>query len=255
MVEEKVKISPSEISRVAVKAPSFWERDPELWFLQVESQFINAGITTDTTKFHIVVASLDSVVLSVVKDIVKKPPANDTYIALKDRILKHYSQSETTRLNLVLKDLQLGDKRPSHLLVEMRNLAENKLTDEVLKSLWLQRLPTRVQQILSVCTTELSELAQVADKVLEVSDCSAAIASVSNDNTIDNLKKDIVYLKQVVAKLSQSRDRSRPRRDYRGVRSRDSSRSSNKTSDLCWYHRTFAQRATKCRKPCTWSGN
>ncbi|KAF8794371.1 hypothetical protein HNY73_002359 [Argiope bruennichi] len=31
------------IARVAVKAPPFWRANPELWFKQIESQFILAG--------------------------------------------------------------------------------------------------------------------------------------------------------------------------------------------------------------------
>ncbi|GBL79136.1 hypothetical protein AVEN_92387-1 [Araneus ventricosus] len=41
----------NELSRVAFRAPLVWEGEPELWFYQLESQFIIAGITTDITKY------------------------------------------------------------------------------------------------------------------------------------------------------------------------------------------------------------
>ncbi|GBN81543.1 hypothetical protein AVEN_13320-1 [Araneus ventricosus] len=82
----------SEMTRVAVRAPPFWETNSELWFIQLESQFQLTGISVDETKFHTVVASLDSKVLSCVADIVRNPPSDAMYDALKTRILSHFSQ-------------------------------------------------------------------------------------------------------------------------------------------------------------------
>ncbi|GBM77662.1 Retrovirus-related Pol polyprotein from transposon opus [Araneus ventricosus] len=66
------EITKPELARVAFRAPPFWETDPDLWFLQLESQFKLSSISTDETKFHSVVAALDSKVLSYVSDIVRK---------------------------------------------------------------------------------------------------------------------------------------------------------------------------------------
>ncbi|GFX40335.1 transposon Ty3-I Gag-Pol polyprotein [Trichonephila clavipes] len=63
----------SQLSRIAFKAPAFWENDPGLWFFQVESQFLLAGISNDSTKFHAVIAALNSNILSCVRDLVKNP--------------------------------------------------------------------------------------------------------------------------------------------------------------------------------------
>ncbi|GBN53436.1 Retrovirus-related Pol polyprotein from transposon 297 [Araneus ventricosus] len=49
-----------ELARVAFRAPPFWETDPDLSFLQIESQFKLSSISTDQIKFHTVVAALDS---------------------------------------------------------------------------------------------------------------------------------------------------------------------------------------------------
>ncbi|GBN38059.1 hypothetical protein AVEN_132520-1 [Araneus ventricosus] len=68
-----------ELARVAFRAPPFWETDPDLWFLQLESQFKLSGISIDETKFHTVVAALDSTLLSCVSDIVRNPPASSSH--------------------------------------------------------------------------------------------------------------------------------------------------------------------------------
>ena len=51
----------------------------------------------------------------------------------------------------------------------MQILAENKISEEVLKQLWLQRLPIHMYQILSISKDKLSDLSQIADTICEVS--------------------------------------------------------------------------------------
>ncbi|GBM97988.1 hypothetical protein AVEN_44624-1 [Araneus ventricosus] len=265
MPETKLEVSPSveqdsQLSRIALKAPVFWEHDPELWFFQVESQFVIAGISNDSTKFHAVVAVLNSNVLSCVRDIVRNPPLENAYIALKDRVLQHFAQSSSARLNLLLKDLQLGDKRHSHLLSEMRNLAPAKMEDDILQTLWLQRLPANLQQILSVCKASLDELAQIADKIHEVSGCNLTVARVESNSDqfeLDAIKAELSDLKNMVKKLSVSQyshGRIKPRRRSR-TPSRHIADKNVEPKRLCWYHHRFGDKASKCVKPCAYSLN
>ncbi|XP_037931415.1 uncharacterized protein LOC119666205 [Teleopsis dalmanni] len=106
-----------EVSRIAVKIPPFWHARPELWFAQIESQFVSSGVTTEQTKFHTVVASIDGVILPQVT------PTENPYSTLKKRLLKEFSISEQKILRKLLQDMDLGDLRPSQLLREMKNFA------------------------------------------------------------------------------------------------------------------------------------
>ncbi|XP_071044410.1 uncharacterized protein [Parasteatoda tepidariorum] len=148
-----------ELSRVAFKAPIFWEAEPELWFHQLESQFVIAGITTDETKYHCVVSALNSMALSSIRDIIRNPPKSNAYERLKAKIIETFSQPESVQLKLLLQDLQLNEKRPSQLLLEMQNLSYQKLNNDILHTLWQQRLLVHVQQILSVCKDPINEQA------------------------------------------------------------------------------------------------
>lgn len=246
-----------ELSRVAFKAPPFWDNDPELWFLQVESQFVIANITADTTKFHSVVANLDAKLLAYVKDIIIKPPTENAYTSLKKRILAQFTQSETVRFKQLIQEIQLGDRRPSQLLVHMRNLAAGKVQNDLLKSLWLQRLPVNIQQILSTCKDELDDLATIADKIYEVSNSGNSVSSIAgNETAIDLLRSEIKTLTTEIKRLANVKYPSRSRSRYRKL---SSSRRGNKRQadnlNLCWYHARFAAKAKKCIKPCEWSGN
>ncbi|GBL87519.1 hypothetical protein AVEN_165138-1 [Araneus ventricosus] len=125
----------SELALVVFCALLFWAVNPDLRFIQLESQFKLSGISVDETKFRTVVAALDAKVLSYISDIVRNPPSDRMYDALESRILTHFSQSESSKLRLLLQDSQFGDKRPSQLLQEMRNLSAGNVGEDVLKSI------------------------------------------------------------------------------------------------------------------------
>ncbi|GFQ89925.1 retrovirus-related Pol polyprotein from transposon 297 [Trichonephila clavata] len=141
-----------DIVKIAFRSPPFWLALPEIWFLQVKLTFKAPKISVDATKFHCVIAALDSSVLNCIVDTLKSPPATDSYGVLKHNrhIIEHFAESEPSRLKTLFQDITLGDRLPSQLLQEMRTLAGNKITEEGLYALWLQPLPVAMQQILSV---------------------------------------------------------------------------------------------------------
>lgn len=250
-----------EVSRVAFKPPPFWKSNPELWFGQIESQFYTARITSDVTKYHCVITALESDVLIFVSDLIRTPPTVNKYQTLKDRIIKHFAQSETVRLRSLLQDLQLGDKRPTQLLCEMRDLASTNVKEDVLRTLWMQRLPVHCQQILSASTVQLEELAQLADKVVEVSGLTPFVSEVNKTansqisadvNALQTLQNKVDILEASVERLSRPKYRN-SNFGKRG-RSRDRTRSSS-NKPFCWYHFKFRERARKCVQPCTFKND
>lgn len=249
----------SELARVAVRAPPFWDSDPELWFMMLESQLKLSGITADETKFHTVIAALDAKVLSCVADIIRAPPIEKMYDTIKGRILGSFSQSEGSKLRVLLQELQLGDKRPSQLLREMKNLAAGKVGDDVLQSIWMQRLPVSIQQILSVSSDNLDGLALIADKVNEVSSFTPVLSAVTSEKSdMQSLRDEIAELRAEFGRVSRPRFRrfGKGKRDDSHSKTRSTSRTSNSAAGkLCWYHRRFADKALKCVGSCSFQGN
>ena len=264
----------ASINRVSVKIPPFWKENPHIWFTQLESQFVNANITSDRTKYHTVVGNIETDILAQVSDIITNPPSQNAYDALKSRLIAVFSDSEERRLKRLLKDLDLGDKRPSVLLREMQDLASNKVGNELLKSLWLQRLPSQMQAILATSDMELSKLALMADKISDVTNPSYAINSqdscpqkVNFDSinaitpsaenfkgnfetinaSLNNLQQQMLEINKKIDKLFKLhlRNRSHSRSNN------DESRSPNRNT-ICWYHSRFGEKSTKCSSPCSY---
>ena len=87
----------SHLYAVALKLPVFWPDSCESWFINAESQFQLKNITTSSTKFHHVVASLPQKEIDNVVDIIRNPPAADHYGALKSRLLQTHSLTDYAR--------------------------------------------------------------------------------------------------------------------------------------------------------------
>lgn len=261
-----------EVSRISMRAPPFWKENPALWFVQLESQFITNGITVSDTKYHITVAALETSIIGQVSDVVLNPPAVNKYEVLKQRLQERFTESEERKFKKLLGAMDLGDKLPSHVWREMRELAGNRISDELLKSLWLQRLQPHAQAILSSSDVDMLRLTSMADKIHEVIDSrgihavepqvSSGSANATKASDMDELRQQILALSKQISALSSShgeeqhRSRSGERSQSRGGRYRRSaSRSVSRASGLCWYHSNFGDNAHKCIAPCNFSAS
>ncbi|GFS67974.1 transposon Tf2-11 polyprotein [Trichonephila clavipes] len=145
----------------------------------------------------------------------------------------------------------------------MKELSNGQIQDDFLQSLWLQRMPPHIQTVLSASSEHLDKLAIIADKVSEVVGSSSTIcaattvpppsqsSSCSVQPTMDSLARQIQELSLQVAELTRERNSSRHQRyssDRR--RSHSRSRSVNRGSGICYYHRRYKEQARKCVSPC-----
>lgn len=252
-------VTPVHVARLALKPPPFWKPNPRLWFAQVEAQFVRAGISTDETKFYTVVAEIDSAVLAHASDIITSPPATGKYELLKERLISEFGESKEKRLKRLFEGCRLEDRKPTTLLREMKDLADQHIDKEVLKSLWLQRLPTNIQQILATLDGNIEELALKADTIMEISATNIDINVVKVPD--DSMQVAIADLTNRLDRLTRNNQRSFIRNNpssannashpQRPVSSRQDS-TTPKHDMLCWYHRTFGDSATRCRSPCTY---
>ncbi|GFV24490.1 uncharacterized protein TNCV_3863881 [Trichonephila clavipes] len=251
-----------EVARIALRLPPFWKSNVRLWIAQCDHAFTFSGISSDDTKYSALVANLDAETLSYVSDIVLSPPNSDKYHTLSQRLITQFSDSRLKKLRNCLLTFSY-DEKPSHLLRKMKELSNGQLQDDFLQSLWLQRMPPHIQTVLSASSEPLDKLAIIADKVSEVVGSSSTIcaattvpppsqsSSCSAQPTMDSLARQIQELSLQVAELTRERNSSRHQRyssDRR--RSHSRSRSVNRGSGICYYHRRYKEQARKCVSPC-----
>ncbi|XP_066585900.1 uncharacterized protein [Prorops nasuta] len=255
------EIARVEVGAVSVKPPPFWRGKPRVWFRQLEAQFHTAGIKVDETKFNYVLQALDPETLEEVGDAIFNEPPGERYNKIKRCLEEVFADSEQRRLKLLLSELELGDQRPSQLFRRMKDLAGTKMSDDFLKSLWLQRLPTQAQAILSTSEVDLATLAQLADRICEVftNNSSMVVASVSStkstlEEQISSLSKQVSELACTVKKYRRNHSRSRDRHSSKNRRTSKDNHSQDR-GNVCWYHHRFANKAKKCTEPCNWKNS
>ncbi|KAL3969232.1 importin subunit alpha-6/7 [Sarotherodon galilaeus] len=107
---------------VALKLPDFWLHNPPSWFVHVEAQFALRGVSADDTKYHHVVASLDPLSTRRVMTLLRDPPAQGKYTALKALLLRRYSLSDAERAEKLLSLAGLGDGTALELMESMLSL-------------------------------------------------------------------------------------------------------------------------------------
>ena len=120
------------------------------------------------------------------------------------------------------------------------------------RELFLLRLPTNVRMVLASTNDSvlLDELAQLADKIVEVAAPHTVSVvhgqSTSYDDELDKLKSEVAELRKLIKLLPQQRSNC--------PRSPSPART-NSNPNVCWYHEKFGSSACKCKPPCRYSAN
>lgn len=255
--EPEVEIPDETNINAIFKAPEFWPDRPHIWFIQMEAHFYNRSIKSDLKKFNCVITSLDSKYLAEVEDAITSPPESNKYDNIKTKIIERYADSKLSKIKKLLQSVQLGDKKPSQLLNDMKRLAGNTVSDDFLKSIWLQRLPADARAIITAADTDLTSSSNIADKILEVSDLQiSSVNSVSQtQNSIATLEAKINTLTNKISEM-QSRSRNQNYNNSSKERSLSKSKSRERQQQqnnaaLCWYHQIFGDKAKNCKLPCS----
>lgn len=164
--------------------------------------------------------------------------------------------------------------KPSFILSQLRNIANNQCGDEILRPLFMEHLPALHRQILAMSSSKnLNEIAQMADKITDevqafnkTQETFPNVATVESRNTTLELKLDAITseLADLKEKFKNSHDgrscskyrdnsRNRFRSSSRHHKQRNRSRS-KQPNDICWYHWRFEEKChpNKCVQPCKW---
>jgi len=255
--------SASSINRVSIKVPAFIPTDPELWFLMLESIFDIAGITQDSTKFCHPLDALNQRYILEVRDVLVRPRGEQSYELLKTELIKRLGEQNTRRR---LENEPLGDRKPSQFLRHLRGLAGIGCPEDVLQTVWLERLPKNMQAVLAAHRDlTLDKRAEIADSIAEIYGLSGNIAetkvTASILDQLDSLVRMMIAILQKLAAIEinvqgahrstccgTSRSRSQSR-----SRSRSRSRHSGTSSEICWYHWQFGDQARNCERPCKYN--
>lgn len=236
-----------------VKTCTIWRDHPKTWFNQLDAKFRANNVRSDDLKFCLVIDNLDKDTMLEVADVLDNPPEDNKYQKLKDTLISRLTDSDEKKWKKLLTDIELGDRKPTSLLREMRTLTGNAVSEQMLQTLWLQRMPVRVQELLAIVeNVPLEKLAELADKAIErtVPSVSEIATQKVTEPTVAAINELTKQLQQMMSSHNYRRPRSRtPFSRYKSYRS--TSRDADRQARICYYHTKFGVNARKCTKTCT----
>ncbi|XP_036327184.1 uncharacterized protein LOC118739782 [Rhagoletis pomonella] len=248
----------------------------ESWFTRLEAFF---GINNfgkmnqdqrDNTKFNIAVMYMDERLHEQAFDVVRNPPAKCKYEALRTTILSKFSVSPIARLEQLTSGIQLGDKKPSHMLTQLQRTGVTS-DKQLIKDFWLQKLPVSARAVITGIDKgnpemTLEQLASIADEIIDVvraNSVDAVTARNPQDQTVNNtttpcgsnssIESRIERIERALSRIETSTKRDSNRRSRSHSRNKGAMRtSSNSQQVICWYHKRFSDQAQKCNSPCNY---
>ncbi len=254
-----------------IPIPIMTENGIDAYFMSLDYWFLASGVTNDARKFNTVMAQVPPAKLMELKPIIEAAPNELKYEYIKVKLVEHFADSQRQRLNRLLSELPLGDKRPSQLYHEMVRTAGNTMNEPVIRDLWASRLPSYAQAAVVASSGTAEQVTKIADAIVEsmnlktireVNFSNTCVAESSGSSTksdkYDKLVSEIALLNEKFEKVLSERGRTQNRRELNQPNVTYRQRSStpanfnpqrNYDSD-CWYHATHGDRARYCRSPC-----
>ena len=269
----------------AIKLPQLWEAEIGLWFGCVEAQFRSADFTSPHGKYDAIIRALNIEQLKRVEEVVVTRPIINPYDVLKNALCQAFEIPISRKLELFLNQDLILNEKPTDLLSKLKKLSGRDLSKDsafqpLLKRMFLNKLPTSVQQILTAdLDSSVEILAKRADNIMALPENKSKpdITTVidSPQTTINELlERKISNLSQNIDKISIAASYRAPTVDNQssfssGYRSQNGKFNpnkpgtfhnrdhhqpfkSNERNGLCYYHHTFGKKAFNCRAPCKW---
>ncbi|XP_026476409.1 uncharacterized protein LOC113382064 [Ctenocephalides felis] len=138
-------------------------------------------------------------------------------------------------MQMLMTDVDLGDRTPSQYLRHLRTLVGNSMTDNAVKAIWLFRLPVEIQSFLEVAsvTQSIQEVGELADR-LYINHLQQRVAVITDSQTSENETKnaELCQMRQVIEAISKRLDKIQM---YQKKKVSFRRRQDN----LCWFHKRY----------------
>lgn len=246
-----------EMAPINFAAPKY-EDDAQLWFRQLEARFIAAKITAQTTRYYIAFGNLPALLLKPILASLEEPGNSKTaYDDLKKAVLSREELSATQRVDQVLKDIVMGDRKPSDFFAQLKETAGTSFSEEAVYHIFLLRIPENIKTTLIVLKNEpLKYRLEIANELFVAhgskSHVPTQIAAVGgSEDRFETMKRELLEEVKKLLPRSDRRARFRDRRTRSSSRGRTPGREPTrerpkKEYEFCWHHFKFGDKASRC---------
>lgn len=275
----------NDCQAISVKLIPFWPNSPHTWFIQAEAQFKISSVSSESSRYYHVLAALPQEIIESIIDFVQSPPEKDLYTSIKNLLIERHSLSVEKRIEKLISNEDIGDRKPSDFYRSLKQLAgsSNTIGDPLIRKLWLRRLPHAINiALIPQADKEINDVILLADKIWEATQLPnvSQVASTSFSDPFTMFNQELNEIKGMLNRLNlqdqwsnnfnhhsrsmnqDQRSRNYSRNAHSGNRFnyRSHNRSHNRSlsrhksnSNNCWYHRKFGMQARKCVTPCSFN--
>ena len=238
------------VGMLSVKLPTFWPDMPEEWFAQAEANFRARRITSQKSKFNLVVVALDADTLKGVLDLIEREPDEESYNRLKARLVQAYKLSTVDKVKQCMELPPLADENPIKLADQMIALTRDATAEDIVKTMFLLKLPDSVRK--AMWAEPLKDWSEMKARAkgpwhAEKTKRQAATYEVAGARAIsqdDEVETNAVRFKP----KGKNNQNSKKFKDFAGT-------FYQRPNGQCVFHEFYGQSATRCRSPCSQAGN
>lgn len=267
---------------VKVNLPEFYINDPETWFAAADHIFTANAIISEDDKFSYLLQSVGNEQLVNIGDILRKT-STTKYSEAKQKLIQLHGTSQHEKLQRLLAGVDIPPNlKPSLILARLRTYGGPEVAvghEELIRGIWLQKLPTRTKEFLAVNKGSLEEQCRMADNLFETyevnsvstvsaigggsmqetagsnsSDKSGQVFSSSQFDVLVSLLTNLTAHVTAVHTERQSRSRrATPYHSRSNSRANSQGRGPRHTqikNGKCWYHFKFQDNARICVPGC-----
>ena len=239
MAQAEAKVEEeATVGTLSVKLPTFWPDMPEVWFAQAEANFRARRITSQKSKFNLVVVALDADTLKGVLDLIEQDPDEESYDRLKARMVQAYKLSTVDKVKQCMELQPLADENPIKLADQMIALTRDATTEDIVKTMFLLKLPDSIRKAMwAEPLKEWSEMKARAKGLWHAEKTKRQAATYEVETNAVRFKPK-----------GKNNQNSKKFKDFAGT-------FYQRPNGPCMFHEFYGQSATRCRSPCSQAGN
>ena len=229
----------------------FDTKDPNAWFFRAEMMFRIRSIMSEKRKAELVMECLPPGCWNVVAKFFDEH-TSPTYTQVKEELLEHWDTKPATRAKQFFAHLgsSAGDTNIStmyHTLDTLTTIPKSttrqKAPLNIVMEMTLQMYPKQVRaQLPDYSSMDIKDFLRQADRILSAYTEPDTIAAATPDSEAEADQPEVV---------APARPNPPPPRRYR----QQQVQRRKKTSDTCYYHTRFGEKAYRCQPPCRYSKN
>ena len=217
----------------------------------MEANFRARRITSQKTKFNLVVVALDADTIDEVLDLIKKEPDEEWYDQLKVRLVQSFKLSTVDKIKRALEFPMLADESPVKLVDKIVALTREATGEDFAKAIFMLKLPDGVRK--TMWAEPLSTWTEMKARASglwheEKTRSRASVYEAASANTKAKANDEVSRPETNAVKAKAKGLRKSKFQEFVAT-------FYQRHNGPCVFHEFFGQSASKCRSSCSQAGN